>query len=159
MKNLKQTIIFIAVFAAATSASSVPARTPNVMIAVSDEDIMLPMAPNRKVAAPEVHEVSKPAVVQPVATAIAAPGKVFELRRSDGNVKSAFLRWAEAEGKQVNWQLQSELPLDATARIAASTLAEAMTEVAKAFTSHAKPFVIREYDNTILVLPRLVARP
>lgn len=159
MKNLQKSILFIAVLAAATSASSVPTRTPNVMIAVSDEDTMLPMAPNKKVAAPERQEAPKAAVVQPVAPAAVSPARVFELRRSDGNVKSAFLRWAEAAGKQVNWQLQSELPLDATARIEASTLAEAMTEVAKAFTTHAKPFVIREYDNTILVLPRMVARP
>ncbi|ABD71937.1 hypothetical protein Rfer_4250 (plasmid) [Rhodoferax ferrireducens T118] len=159
MKNLQKSIVCIAVLAAATSALSVPLRTPNVMIAVSDEDTMLPMAPNKKVAAPVNQVAPKPVVVQPVAPAATPPGRVFELRRSDGNVKTAFLRWAEAADKQVNWQLQSELPLDATARIEASTLAEAMTEVAKAFTTHAKPFVIREYDNTILVLPRLVARP
>ena len=100
-------------------------------------------------------EIAKPSAVTPSPTRV----MVFELRTTDGTVKNAFLRWAEDVGAQVNWQLQSELPLDATGRIEAATLPEAMTEVAKAFATRAQPFVIREYDNTILVLPRLVAHP
>lgn len=103
--------------------------------------------------------VAPPAVIPAPVAPAPVPLRVFELRREDGTVKNAFLRWAEATGTQVNWQVQSELPLDAWARIEAATVAEAMTEVAKAFATRGQPFVIREYDNTIVVLPRLVARP
>lgn len=92
---------------------------------------------------------------------VARPVKriLFELKSTDATVKNAFLRWAEEAGAQVNWQMQSELPLDATGHIEAISLADAMTKVAQAFATRAQPFVIREYDNTIVVLPRWMARP
>ncbi len=87
------------------------------------------------------------------------PLLTFELRATDGTVKNAFLRWAEEAKIQVNWQLQSELPLDAVGPVTGVSVPDAMTNVAKAFVDKPQPFVIREYDNTTVVLPRLLARP
>lgn len=100
-----------------------------------------------------------PVLVAPSPTPVSIPRIVFELRASDRSLKNAFLRWAEEHRQQVVWRLSGDIPLDANGPVSAVSLADAMTQAAAAIADKQEPFVIREYDNAIVVLPRWAARP
>lgn len=93
----------------------------------------------------------------------------YELRESDKSVRNTFARWARQTGASVVWQLADDIPLDAVGKVGPGrsgiapsvlqesrhpSLVEAMVTVAKAFSNAKAPFVIREFDNAILVVPR-----
>ena len=121
-------------------------------------------------------QTSTPAAsVTSTATAMQSQGPVadlapmYELRESDKSIRNTFARWARDAGTSVVWQLPDDIPLDAVGQVppgrsglAPSALApsshpklvEAMVTVAKAFANSKAPFVIREFDNAILVMPR-----
>ena len=115
------------------------------------------MTPSMPSAAASARE--QRAVTTPVTTAMPVTKLLFELRGSDMNLKNAFLRWAEEHRQQVTWRLSNEVPLDAVGAITATSLVDAMTQVAVAFQDKKEPFVIREYDNTIVILPLWSVRP
>lgn len=73
----------------------------------------------------------------------------------------------------MQWLLADDVPIDAPGPVRNSypdldsrlfegsnypELVEAMTVVARAFSKSRSPFVVREFDNTIVVQPRLSAR-
>jgi hypothetical protein len=100
------------------------------------------------------------AVALPVAHAAQSrPQATFALLAEDRTVRSAFLRWADQAKAQVVWQVDGDIPLDATGTVVGASLADAMTQVAAAFVDKKLPFVIREYDNAIVVLSRWSVRP
>lgn len=115
-------------------------------------------APEPYVVKPEIKFViAAPEASAPVA---AAPRRlVFELRANDRSLKNAFMRWSEEHRQQVVWRLSGDIPLDANGPVYAVSLADAMTQAAAAFADKQEPFVIREYDNAIVVIPRWAARP
>jgi hypothetical protein len=86
-------------------------------------------------------------------------GILFELRASDKSLRNAFQRWGEEHRRQVIWRLAGDIPLDAVASISSVSLVDALTQAALAFADKQEPFVIREYDNAIVVLPRWTVRP
>jgi hypothetical protein len=110
------------------------------------------------VAPPTEVSVAAPPVSSPVVPA-PVPKIVFEVRASDKSLKNTFLRWAEEHRQQVVWRLSGDIPLDANGPVNAVSLADAMTQVAAAFWDKKEPFVIREFDNVIVALPRWAARP
>lgn len=101
------------------------------------------------------------AAVTPVPQPTGPARSKFALLPSDKTVDVAFSRWAREAGlkKRVMWRVSTgKLPLDAVAEIEATSVVEAMTEVAKAFDSSAFPFAIEEYDNAIVVVSKISAR-
>lgn len=106
------------------------------------------------------------------AAAMAANTTPFELTLGDADIRRAFERWAR-NYKTVVWALAPDLPIDAATGlivphpldVAAAaqsqnpTLLAAMMKVARSFESSKTPFVIREYDNAIVVRPRAGIRP
>ena len=106
-----------------------------------------------------------------------APGPVaisFELTLADADVRRAFERWARGY-KTLIWLLPPDLPIDAAtgpitphaADLASTAHAQSgdpallatMMKVARSFELSKTPFVIREYDNAIVVRPRAGSRP
>lgn len=111
-------------------------------------------------AAPGAPVAAETRAVAPTAIApIQAPKISFELRASDLNLKNAFLRWGEEHRQQVIWRLANEVPLDALGTVSATSLADALTQVAIAFQDKKEPFVVREWDNAIVIIPQWAARP
>ncbi len=113
----------------------------------------------------------------PAPLSAVAPGPVaipFELTLADADVRRAFERWARGF-KALIWLLPPDLPIDAAtgpitphpadqasatqAQSADPALVAAMMKVARSFESSKTPFVIREYDNAIVVRPRAGSRP
>lgn len=90
---------------------------------------------------------------------VPVPLILFDLRPSDRSVKNAFARWAEESKQQVVWRLAGDLPMDASGPVRATSLADAMTQVAASFSDKPEPFVIRQYDNALVVMSRWTARP
>lgn len=97
----------------------------------------------------------------------------LELRESDRSLRNTFSRWGQDAGATVVWQLADDIPLDAVGPVPAGRsgltatslaesrypkLVEAMVTIARAFSSAKAPFVVREFDNAILVLPRVEER-
>ena len=102
----------------------------------------------------------------PVAAPVAAPVvqgsmlKRFAFQASDRTVDGAFSRWAEESklGKKVTWRAARKPPLDALGDFEAENAVVAMTMVAASFENSRNPFVVEEYDNVIVVVPRIAAR-
>lgn len=113
----------------------------------------------------------------PASLPTVTPGPVaipFELTLADADVRRAFERWARGF-KALIWLLPPDLPIDAAtgpitphpadqasatqAQSADPALVAAMMKVARSFESSKTPFVIREYDNAIVVRPRAGSRP
>lgn len=98
----------------------------------------------------------------------------FSLQSTDGDVGRAFMRWALERGRSVKWLVSRELPIDAVATAvvpdpsdvakakaegsADPELVAAMVKVARSFSQGKNPIVIREYDNTIVVMPKSGSR-
>jgi hypothetical protein len=104
-------------------------------------------------------------VAVPVSLGNASPNTATGLRRyvllpNDKTVEGAFVRWAAESklGKQVVWRATRKPPLDAYGEIEADSPVAAMTMVAASFENSRYPFVIEEYDNVIVVTPKLTAR-
>lgn len=118
--------------------------------------------------------VAEPAVVAVAAVAAPALGatpvaanavqgptlKRFAFQASDKTVDGAFSRWAEESklGKKVTWRVARKPPLDALGDFEAENAVVAMTMVAASFENSRNPFVVEEYDNVIVVVPRIAAR-
>jgi len=99
----------------------------------------------------------------------------WTLLLSDVTVEKAFERWARDRKATLRWLVGRDMPVDAAADAvvpdavdfdqaategsADPELIAAMTKVAKAFWQSKSPFVVREYDNAILVVPRSETRP
>jgi hypothetical protein len=99
----------------------------------------------------------------------------WSLQAADGTVDRAFERWARERKVAMRWLVGRDLPVDAGAESVTPELrdfelasaegsvdpelAAAMMKVARAFWNSKSPFSVREYDNTILVLPRSENRP
>lgn len=107
------------------------------------------------------------AVVSSTATATAETTKSqgailrrFTFLASDKTVDGAFSRWAEESklGKKVTWRVARKPPLDALGDFEAENAVVAMTMVAASFENSRNPFVVEEYDNVIVVVPRIAAR-
>lgn len=129
----------------------------------------LPVAPRHLAPAP----APLPPAAAPAPLQFQPPPRPFSLEAADKNVRSAFARWARERGATVQWLLSEDVPIDAPgpvrnsypdlspAQFGASSypdLVEAMTVVARASGTSRTPFVIREHDNTILVVARLSVR-
>lgn len=117
-----------------------------------------------------------PVAPLPVAPASLVPPpapRPLVLEPGDKNLRAAFGRWARDRGANMQWLMTDDVPIDAPGPVrntypdldpqqfAGSNfpdLVEAMTVVARAFHKSRAPFVVREYDNTIVVQPRLSAR-
>lgn len=112
---------------------------------------------NAQLSPPIALPVGAPPVPSPIP--VKPDMRLYEIMSTDINVKSTFLRWADAEKRTVIWNLDNDIPIDATGSFDAQNLAEAMTTVAQAFADKKVPFVIREYDNAIVVIPRWQGRP
>lgn len=104
-------------------------------------------------------------VAASVSSGIVSPSTTTGLRRyvlqpNDKTVEGAFVRWAAESklGKQVVWRATRKPPLDAYGEIEADNPVAAMTMVAASFESSRYPFVIEEYDNVIVVTPKVIAR-
>ena len=118
------------------------------------------------VAEPAVVAVAAVVAPAPVATPVAANAvqgptlKRFAFQASDKTVDGAFSRWAEESklGKKVTWRVARKPPLDALGDFEAENAVVAMTMVAASFENSRDPFVIEEYDNVIVVRPRIAAR-
>ena len=117
-----------------------------------------------------------PQVVTPAARAAqpqpapAKPPATFSLLVSDVDVPRAFERWARERNVTLRWLVGRDHAIDAgtpqvvpdpadvqLARNAGSAdpeLVAAMVKVAKSFGKSKYPFVIREYDNAIVVQPK-----
>jgi len=94
---------------------------------------------------------------------------------TDGTVERAFERWARERRMTLRWLVGRDLPVDAgaetvvpdandfeaAARAGSSDpeLVAAMMKVARAYWKSKSPFILREYDNAMLVLPKSEARP
>jgi len=124
-------------------------RTSDDAFPIRPPSVSLPVAP---LAFPK----------QPIAVLPARPEKpmrYFDILATDVNVKTTFLRWADVEKRIVIWNIDNDIPIDAAGSFEAADLAAAMTIVAESFTDKKVPFVIREYDNAIVVMPRWQLRP
>lgn len=102
-----------------------------------------------------------PVATPAVATAVQGPTlKRFAFQASDKTVDGAFSRWAEESklGKKVTWRVARKPPLDALGDFEAENAVVAMTMVAASFENSRNPFVVEEYDNVIVVVPRIAAR-
>lgn len=99
----------------------------------------------------------------------------WSLPMTDGTVEHAFERWARERRVTFRWLVGRDLPVDAgaeaivpdvndfdaAARAGSSDpeLVAAMMKVARAYWRSKSPFIVREYDNAVLVLPKSEARP
>lgn len=99
----------------------------------------------------------------------------WSLLVSDVTVERAFERWARERKVTLRWLVGRDMPVDAGAELvtpemndyeaaaragsADPELAAAMMKVARAFAHSKSPFVVREYDNALLVVPKSETRP
>ncbi len=131
---------------------------------------VLPAPQAAPVAPPPTLGAVRPLVLP---TPQVAPRANFSLLANDGDVGKAFERWARERKASVKWLVGRDLPIDAPAEIAPDAddlanamaansadphLVAAMLKVARAFRTSKHPFVIREYDNTLVVVPRVGSR-
>ena len=113
-----------------------------------------------------VAAVAKVAATVLVAAPVVSPAvhvptlKRFAFHANDKTVDGAFSRWAEESklGKKVTWRVARKPPLDALGDFEAENAVVAMTMVAASFENSRNPFVVEEYDNVIVVVPRIAAR-
>lgn len=113
-----------------------------------------------------VAAVAKVAATVLVAAPVVTPAvhvptlKRFAFHANDKTVDGAFSRWAEESklGKKVTWRVARKPPLDALGDFEAENAVVAMTMVAASFENSRNPFVVEEYDNVIVVVPRIAAR-
>ncbi|MDO8768395.1 MAG: TrbG/VirB9 family P-type conjugative transfer protein [Burkholderiaceae bacterium] len=138
--------------------NDVPGRTRAVVVE-------MPSAPATPVVVPEAVKVVAVASVQAIApvapvAAITSGLKRFTFQANDKTVEGAFTRWAEEAklGKKVTWRVARKPPLDALGDFEAESAVVAMTMVAASFENSRNPFVVEEYDNVIVVVPRISAR-
>lgn len=126
-----------------------------------------PIAPARLPVAP------LPVATPPAPPAPAPIVRTYSLEPADKNLRAAFGRWALARGASMQWLMADDVPIDAPGPVRNTypdldprqfsgssypDLVEAMTVVARAFSKSRAPFVVREFDNTIVVQPRRDAR-
>jgi hypothetical protein len=152
--------------ASIVAAISLPAAAQSVR-STADAFPIAPAAQRLPVAPlPVAPAAAKPVTQAPVA-------RTYALEEKDRNLRAAFGRWARERGASMQWLLVDDVPIDAPGPVrntypdldpqqfASSSypdLVEAMTVVAHAFSKSRSPFVVREFDNTIVVQPRLSAR-
>lgn len=142
---------------------------PTVQAPAAPPPISAPVAPTQ-VTTPVNRSATALVSMQPGVIA----SRAFRLDTNDRNVRTAFTRWAQSRGTTVQWLLNDDAPIDASGEVRNTyddmpssqfagyrvpELIEAMTVVARSFGRSRTPFVIREYDNTIVVMPRSGARP
>lgn len=135
-----------------------PARTRAVVVEMPSA-LATPVAVPVAVKAVAVASVQAIAPVAPAA-AITSGLKRFTFQVNDKTVEGAFTRWAEEAklGKKVTWRVARKPPLDALGDFEAESAVVAMTMVAASFENSRNPFVVEEYDNVIVVVPRISAR-
>jgi hypothetical protein len=124
-----------------------------------------------------------PALIAPVAPATAVQSQIqrprewqrWSLMVSDSTIERVFERWARERKVTLRWLVGRDLPIDAAAETivpdvrdfdqaaaegsADPEMAAAMMKVARAFKNSKAPFVVREYDNAFLVMPKSETRP
>jgi hypothetical protein len=111
-----------------------------------------PQAPTS--AAPGTPPSASPAV--PVAASAPAPEPtVWQLRLSDGSVRSALSRWADEAGWQFIWDVPTDFTIDAAATVH-GTLEQALHQVVDALGHAQVPIQIVMYkgNRVLRVIPK-----
>jgi hypothetical protein len=92
--------------------------------------------------------------VPPLATPV-TEARIWEMRVSDGSVRTALQRWAREAGWQFIWDVPTDFTVDADATIH-GTFEEALREVAEALRNSQVPIQVVMYSgNRVLrVIPK-----
>ncbi|NHL70347.1 hypothetical protein EIB72_28605 [Burkholderia ambifaria] len=105
--------------------------------------------------APSSAPSSAPAATPAFVPAAAPERMEWQMRLSDGSVRSALARWASEAGWQFIWDVPTDFQVDATATIH-GTLAEALRQVTNALAGSQVPIqvVLYQRNHVMRVVPK-----
>ncbi|MBR8176352.1 toxin co-regulated pilus biosynthesis Q family protein [Burkholderia ambifaria] len=114
------------------------------------------LAATQSASGPDSPAPSSAPAATPAFVPAAAPERTeWQMRLSDGSVRSALARWASEAGWQFIWDVPTDFQVDATATIH-GTLAEALRQVTNALAGSQVPIqvVLYQRNHVMRVVPK-----